>query len=121
MTRFGRRPKASCKLDCPIIEQLTEVLMMQHIRFRIVGGTSTLEALQWPCRDDVRQEAQRRLNASGYTRCRARALATGADMPEAMRHFALQVNFVVDKLTTLRPIPQDFQSDTYWPVSDSAH
>lgn len=95
--------------------------MMQHIRFRIVGGTSTPEARRWPCREDVRQEAQRRLNASGYTRHRARALATGADMPESYRHFALQVNFVVDTLTALKPIPQDFQSDIYWPVLDSAH
>lgn len=74
-----------------------------------------------PCRDDVRKEAQRRLNASGYTRHRARSLATGADMPDAMRHFALQVNYVVDTLTALKPIPQDYQSDIYWPVAGSPH
>ncbi|RYH08618.1 MAG: hypothetical protein EON57_05320 [Alphaproteobacteria bacterium] len=95
--------------------------MMQHVRFRLVGGSSTPDAWQWPCRDDVRQEAQRRLNNSGYSRHRARALATGTDMPECFVHFALQVNFVVDKLTALKPIPQDFQSDIYWPVFDSAH
>ena len=95
--------------------------MMQHMRFRIVAGTSTVEARRWPCREDVRLEAQRRLNASGYTRHRARALATGADIPETVRHFALQVNFVVEKLTSLKPIPQDFQSDIYWPVLDAEH
>ena len=94
--------------------------MMQHVRFRIVGGTSALEARQWPCREDVRLEAQRRLNASGYTRHRARALARGADMPDMIRHFALQINFVVEKLTTLKPIPKDFQSDIYWPALDTA-
>jgi hypothetical protein len=121
MARFGGRAKAPSKLERPIHEQLTEVLMMQHIRFRLVGGTSAPEAWQWPCRDDVRQEAQRRLNACGYTRHRARALATGIDMPDAVSHFALQVNFVVETLTALKPIPQDFQSDIYWPVFDSAH
>ena len=87
--------------------------MTQHMRFRIVGGYSAGEARRWPCREDVRQEAQRRLNAAGYTRHRARALATGVDIPEAMRNFALQVGFVVEKLTLLKPIPEDFQSDIY--------
>jgi hypothetical protein len=95
--------------------------MMQHMRFRVVGGTSTVEARQWPCREDVRLEAQRRLNASGYTRHRARSLATGTDMPEAIRHYALQINFVVEKLTMLKPIPQDFQLDMYWPALDAEH
>jgi hypothetical protein len=95
--------------------------MMQHIRFRVVAGTSAIDARQWPCREDVRMEAQRRLNASGYTRHRARALATGADMPEAIRHFALQINFVADALTALKPIPQDFQSDIYWPPFEAEH
>jgi hypothetical protein len=95
--------------------------MMQHMRFRVVGGSSTVEARRWPCREDVRLEAQRRLNASGYTRHRARALATGADIPEPIRNYALQVNFVADTLTALKPIPQDFQLDSYWPVLDAAH
>ena len=92
------------------------MLMTQHVRFRVVGGRAAVEATLWPCRDDVRQEAQRRLNASGYTRARARALATGSAIPEAIRHFALQVNYVADALSALAPIPQDFQSDKYWPV-----
>lgn len=95
--------------------------MMQHFRFRVVGGHSTAEARHWPCRDDVRQEAQRRLNASGYTRHRAKALATGTDIPEAVRYYALQINFVVEKLTAIRPIPDDYQSDSYWPVLDAEH
>ena len=94
--------------------------MMQHSRLRIVGGTST-EARQWPCREDVRLEAQRRLNASGYMRHRARSLATGADMPETIRFYALQISFVADALTALKPIPQDFQSDSYWPSLDAEH
>lgn len=95
--------------------------MMQHIRFRVVGGTSTMEARRWPCREDVRLEAQRRLNASGYSRHRARSLATGAAIPDAIRHFALQIAFVVDTLVAIKPIPQDFQLDTYWPTLDAEH
>lgn len=95
--------------------------MTQHMRFRIVGGYSAGGARRWPCREDVRQEAQRRLNAAGYTRHRARALATGVDIPEAMRNFALQVGFVVEKLTLLKPIPEDFQSDIYWPTLEAEH
>ena len=94
--------------------------MMQHMRFRIVAGTAA-EARRWPCREDVRQEAQRRLNASGYTRHRARSLATGAEIPAPIRNYALQVNFVIDTLTALKPIPHDFQSDIYWPVLDKEH
>jgi hypothetical protein len=100
---------------------LTGVRMMQHYRFRVVGGTSTVEARQWPCRDDVRQEAQRRLNASGYSRYRAKALATGTEIPEPIHHFALQIGFVVEKLTSIKPIPDDFRSDVYWPVLEPKH
>lgn len=78
-----------------------------------------MEARRWPCREDVRLEAQRRLNASGYTRQRGRALATGTLIPDAMRNFAMQVAFVAEKLTALKPIPQDFQSDIYWPTVET--
>lgn len=94
--------------------------MMQHTRFRIVAGT-VADARQWPCREDVRLEAQRRLNVAGYTRYRARSLATGVEIPETIRNYALQINFVSDKLTALKPIPHDFQSDIYWPVLDNEH
>jgi hypothetical protein len=114
-----RTPKASRKPPGPIIGHLEEVLMMQHMRFRVVGDHSTMEARRWPCREDVRLEAQRRLNASGYTRHRARALATGRDIPDAMRNFAMQVAFVSEKLAALKPIPQNFQSDLYWPTLET--
>ena len=93
--------------------------MMQHVRFRVVGGYAAEGARQWPCRDDVRQEAQRRINASGYTRHRAKALATGAMIPDTVRHFALQVNYVAEALSVLKPIPEDFHSDVYWPALES--
>lgn len=80
-----------------------------------------MDARRWPCREDVRHEGQRRLNATGYTRHRARALATGADIPEAILYFALQIEFVIEKLTALKPIPEDFQSDIYWPMLDAEH
>jgi hypothetical protein len=94
--------------------------MTQHVRFRVVGGYAAEATRQWPCRDDVRQEAQRRINASGYTRYRAKALATGVMIPDAIRHFALQVNYVAEALSVLKPIPEDFQSDVYWPAIDRA-
>lgn len=90
--------------------------MMQHVRFRVVGGYAAEGARWWPCRDDVRQEAQRRINASGYMRYRAKALATGAIIPDTIRHYVLQVNFATEALAALKPIPEDFQSDAYWPT-----
>jgi len=92
--------------------------MMQHVRFRVVGGYAAEGVRWWPCRDDVRQEAQRRINASGYTRYRAKALATGAVIPDTIRHFVLQINYVTEALASLKPIPEDFQSDAYWPTLD---
>lgn len=95
--------------------------MMQHIRFRVGGQVSTGQAQRWPCRDDVRQEAQRRLNASGYNRHRARALATGKDMPEAIHDYALEIALVSEKLIMQKPIPEDYQSNTYWPALRAEH
>ena len=92
---------------------------MQHVRFRIVGGDAATDIRRWPCREDVRQEAQRRINASGYTRYRAKSLATGAAIPEPIHHFALQVNYVAEALSRLMPIPEDFQSDFYWPALEA--
>jgi len=92
--------------------------MMQHVRFRVVGGHAADGARRWPCRDDIHREAQRRINASGYTRHRAKSLATGAMIPDTIRHFVLQVNYVTEALAALKPIPEDFQSDAYWPTLD---
>lgn len=104
-----------------MIGQLEGVLMMQHIRFRVAGDQPAAEARRRPCREDVRLEARRRLNAAGYTRHRAKALAMGVEMPEAMKHFSQQVSVSVRKLTLLKPIPEDFRADAYWPVPDSEH
>jgi hypothetical protein len=94
--------------------------MMQHTRIR--SYPDSLSGIhQSPCRDDVRREAQHRLHASGYIKYKARALATGADIPFAIHHFAEELNLVAERLSALRPIPDDFQSDSHWPTLDSAH
>ncbi|MCZ4346396.1 hypothetical protein PSC71_14180 [Devosia sp. J2-20] len=36
-------------------------------------------------------------------------------MPEDVRHYALQVEFAATAISRLSPIPQDFDSDVYWP------
>ncbi|PDT13800.1 hypothetical protein CO670_26405 [Rhizobium sp. J15] len=70
-----------------------------------------------PSREDVRREAARRLSESGYHVSRVREFATGAQMPAALRYLSLQIDFVADALSRLDPIPVDFRSDAYWPVS----
>ncbi|AGS23580.1 hypothetical protein [Rhizobium etli] len=69
-----------------------------------------------PSRDDVRREAARRLDASGYHTSRIREFATGAPMPGALRYLSLQLDFVAEALSRLDPIPLDFRSDAYWPA-----
>ncbi|OWV86411.1 hypothetical protein ATY78_23420 [Rhizobium sp. R635] len=69
-----------------------------------------------PSRDDVRREAARRLDESGYHISRVREFATGAPMPTALRYLSLQIDFVAEALSRLDPIPLDFRSDAYWPA-----
>ncbi|MBX5146433.1 hypothetical protein [Rhizobium lentis] len=75
-----------------------------------------LEVGRGPSRDDVRREAARRLDASGYHLSRVREFATGAPMPASLRYLSLQINFVAETLSKLDPIPLDFCSDAYWPA-----
>ncbi|MBX4927472.1 hypothetical protein [Rhizobium binae] len=70
-----------------------------------------------PNRDDVRREAVRRLNESGYHPSRIREFVTGAPMPAALRYLSMQIDFAAEALSRLDPIPADFRSDGYWPAS----
>lgn len=36
-------------------------------------------------------------------------------MPDDVRHYALQVEFAAKAISCLLPIPDDFDSDVYWP------
>lgn len=90
--------------------------MMKTLPFRIVGGTDGDAAYPQPTPDDIKREAMRRLDASGYQQQRVRALATGTDLPPSIRHLALQIEFVAETLSRRAAIPEDFRSDDYWPA-----
>ncbi|MGK2229518.1 MAG: hypothetical protein ACI9GK_003367 [Devosia sp.] len=65
--------------------------------------------------EDVEAEARRRLRAIKLHEWRTREFITGQPMPEDVRHYALQVEFAATAISRLSPIPQDFDSDVYWP------
>ena len=64
----------------------------------------------------VLAEAERRLRAAGYERLRARALATGVEMPKEMKYLHMQIDFVAKTLSSLDVVPDDFRADRYWPA-----
>jgi hypothetical protein len=87
-------------------------------RFMIVGGTDMdlqARAPALPTPEDVHREARRRLGATQIETARMRAKATGGDMPKAAHYLVMQIEFAASALATLRPIPDDFSDDIYWP------
>ncbi|KQR77873.1 hypothetical protein [Rhizobium sp. Leaf341] len=64
----------------------------------------------------VHAEARRRIVALGYDRHRARALATGSDMPRDIHIKHLQIMAVAMALCSLETIPEDYRSEMYWPT-----
>lgn len=89
--------------------------MMNAGRFRIVGGTDAGDISPWPNREDIRREAERRIALLRLQQHQARAAATHGRLPDALRYLALQIDFVAEALAGLTQIPEDFQSDAYWP------
>ena len=65
--------------------------------------------------EDVEAEARRRLRAIKLQEWRTREFITGRPMPDDVRHYALQVEFAAQAISRLSPIPDDFDSDVYWP------
>lgn len=65
--------------------------------------------------EDVEAEARRRLRCAKLHEWRTREFITGRPMPHEIRHFALQVEFAQQAISRLSPIPDDFDSDVYWP------
>ena len=65
--------------------------------------------------EDVEAEANRRLRLVKLNEWRTREFITGHAMPHHIRHYALQVGFAAEAISRLSPIPQDFDSDVYWP------
>lgn len=66
--------------------------------------------------EDVEAEARRRLRTCRIDEWRTREFITGRPMPDDVRHFALQVEFAAKAISRLSPIPDDFDSDVYWPT-----
>ncbi|MGO7428312.1 hypothetical protein ACCT09_53520, partial [Rhizobium ruizarguesonis] len=69
-----------------------------------------------PSKDDVRREAARRLNESGYHLSRIREFATGVPMLASLKYLSLQIDFAAETLSRHDPIPEDFHADGYWPA-----
>lgn len=65
--------------------------------------------------EDVEAEARRRLRTCKLNEWRTREFVTGRPMPDEIRHYALQVEFAAKAISRLSPIPEDFDSDVYWP------
>ena len=65
--------------------------------------------------EDVEAEARRRLRGCRIDEWRTREFITGRPMPDDIRHFVLQVEFAATAISRLSPIPDDFDSDVYWP------
>jgi hypothetical protein len=72
-----------------------------------------------PGKQDIAEEADRRLQAIGYGRWRAREAATGILMPREVKYLGMQIGFVAQALSALASVPQDFRSDIYWPASEA--
>ena len=79
------------------------------------AGRGTSTALGSVLVEDVEAEARRRLRSCRIQEWRTREFITGQPMPYDVRHFALQVEFAAQAISRLSPIPDDFDSDVYWP------
>ena len=65
--------------------------------------------------EDVEAEARRRLKAIRLDQWRTREFLTGTPMPDDIRQLALQIDYAAQAISRLSPIPEDFDSDVYWP------
>ena len=94
------------------------------MRFAVIEGsrewtepawraTSTVQASVLV--EDVEAEARRRLRSCRLQEWRTREFVTGQPVPDDIRHYALQVEFAAKAISCLLPIPDDFDSDVYWP------
>lgn len=92
--------------------------------FRIIDGGLASSSVTLPTDIDpvsqVVAEGQRRLKSAGIDRYEARERLTGIEIPIALRHFKLQMEFAVKALSTLSQIPADITADGYWPTFEGA-
>ena len=93
------------------------------MRFAIIDGSKqwTGQGQQRSMRapsidvEDVEAEARRRLKAIRLDQWRTREFLTGTPMPDDIRQLALQIDYAAQAISRLSPIPEDFDSDVYWP------
>jgi hypothetical protein len=73
-----------------------------------------------PDRQDVEEEAARRLRLLHYEGWRRRELLVGISMPREIRYLAMQIQFAAQAIASLKRIPPDFRMDSYWPATEAA-
>lgn len=95
------------------------------MRFAVIEGSRERTEPAWRATstvqvsvlvEDVEAEARRRLRSCRLQEWRTREFVTGQPIPDNIRHYALQVEFAAKAISRLSPIPDDFDSDIYWPV-----
>ena len=86
----------------------------------IEGGLSETKSVAQGKNGSIEAEGQRRLREAGVASFLAREKLTGIAMPSPMRLFMLQVEFTVEALSKLSPIPMNIMEDGYWPTYDRA-
>ncbi|MBB3595897.1 hypothetical protein FHX08_006317 [Rhizobium sp. BK529] len=90
--------------------------------FRVIEGGLHCPAAQ-DCASDavlkLRGEGQRRLRQAGIERYESRQRVTGHAIPPSLKFFKLQIEFAVQALSQLSPLPADYMSDRYWPLHEN--
>ena len=83
----------------------------------IEGGRESSSAkLETGLLGSVDQEAHRRLRAAGSEKYEARERLAGLPLPNAYKHFKLQIEYTITALMRTDPSSVDFTNDKYWPV-----
>ena len=89
--------------------------------FRVIeGGLTETKSVAQSKNASIAAEGERRLREAGVGRFLAREKLTGIAMPSPMRAFMLQVEFTMEALSRLSPIPMNITEDGYWPTYDRA-
>jgi hypothetical protein len=86
----------------------------------IVGGADQTNAPVKNSRERVEKEGRRRLREADVDRFLTRERLTGLPMPPALKAFMVQVEFAMEALSSLSPIPADIAADGYWPTYERA-
>lgn len=86
----------------------------------IVGGADQMAAPVEGSREQVEAEGRRRLREANVDRFSAREQLTGLPIPAALMAFMSQIEFAIEALSSLSPIPLDIAADGYWPAYERA-